>query len=259
MSERLSYDQIYERAQGKKDLYRSFGVPAVRAVLSSRYIRVVEGTENILDQPAIYMANHVHFFDSFLMALAHYDETDTPMRLIAKKEYFEGDGMGNGRFGTPLQFAISRTGQIPVDRDGGKTELTLFNKRIISALDSGDSVGIHPEGTRVSNGKLHKFQKGAASVAIQASVPMVPVAVSYHDTKNTRRSIARIQFGTPITPEEYTHGVYAALPRGAKVELTTRHIEDRVAQMLGLDEFQRTDSLARLKSMLHLPSKNDTK
>lgn len=61
--------------------------------------------------------------------------------------------------------------------------------------------------------------------------------------------------GTPITPEEYTQGVYAALPRGAKVELTTRHIEDRVAQMLGPDESQRTDSLARLKSMLHLPNK----
>ena len=229
-------------------------MPAVRAVLGFRYLRVVEGRENIPDSPSIFMANHVHFFDSFLMALAYSEEKNNPMRLVAKKEYFEGDGLGDGKLGGALQFGIARTGQIPVDRDGTKSSLTTFNNRVYAALERGDSIGIHPEGTRVSDGRLHKFQKGAANIAIKAAVPMVPVAISYHETENTRRDVARVQFGKPVTPDEYAHGMYAALPRRAKVDMTTKLVEDRVAAMLGYDEVQRSENAARIRNVFHRQS-----
>jgi 1-acyl-sn-glycerol-3-phosphate acyltransferase len=45
-------------------------------------------------------------------------------------------------------------------------------------LKSGNSVMIFPEGTRSLNGKLQPFKTGAFHIALQAGVPILPIAIS---------------------------------------------------------------------------------
>lgn len=249
MTERYVADTVYEQAQRKPDRYGLI-FPFARIALNHSFVRMVEGKENIVDQPALYLANHVHFADSPLLAAAYTDYAKKPLRMMAKQEYFEGDGLGDGKLGRVLRWGISRTGQIPVDRDGSNPRaFQTLERRVRSALDHGDSVGLHPEGTRATDGRLHKFKNGAARIAITAEVPIVPVAIEYHAIEDSRKTAALLQFGEPIMPEEYRHGVYGALPRAAKASHFSKVAEDRVAAMLGYDDSRRSGEFARIKSM----------
>lgn len=172
-------------------------------ILELRYDRDVTGQENIPEVPALYATNHLRMADSFLISSEFYHQTGIPMRFGAKQEYFDGGGLNDkGLFGGTMQRFVEETRQIPVDRDNPRA-FVAFRQHVTDVLKSGDSVGLHPEGTRSPDGRLYKFRSGLASIALKALVPVVPVGITY-----TRRSMihseAHISFGEPILPEEYT-------------------------------------------------------
>ncbi len=108
-------------------------------------------------------SNHQSFLDIFGMARQKRE-----MKWIAKEEIFKLPFFG-------LYFRLS--GDIPVnrgDRESGGAALT----RARWYLDRGMPVMIFPEGTRSRDGKLGPFKPGAFRLAIEAQVPILPVAVT---------------------------------------------------------------------------------
>ena len=76
---------------------------------------------------------------------------------------------------------MKATGQLPIDRSGGKASEASLNTGL-QVLGRGDLLGIYPEGTRSPDGKLYRGRTGIARMALEAKVPVIPVVMVDTDT-----------------------------------------------------------------------------
>lgn len=102
-----------------------------------------------------------------------------------------------------VNFLIKRTHTIPVDRNAGSGAYAVAVQR----LRDGELVGVYPEATISRSFELKEFKTGAARMAREAGVPIVPVIVwGAHRiwTKDHPRRIGRhnvpitVQVGPPL-------------------------------------------------------------
>ena len=232
-----------------RDYYKQL-FPVVRFGLNRAFDRTTLGAENIPDTPALYVPNHIKFADSALVAAAYTEETGKAMRFGAKREYFDGDGLDDkGKLGRTMQWVMAHTHMIPVDREGGDPRaFSKLQAAVLGRLAVGDSVALHAEGTRSTDGRLHKFKSGAARIALEGMVPIVPVGIVYTEYSNHRRTHVDVSFGEPIMPEEYDKLPYKLLPKGPKAEHFIKVAEDRVANLTGMPQ---AGAFAQLRKNRH--------
>jgi len=91
--------------------------------------------------------------------------------MIAKKELLKAPILGYG-MGFVNVISIDR-----LNRDRAVQSLDIATER----LRSGISFGVCPEGTRARPGEMLPFKKGAFHMAVQAGVPVVPIALKNGD------------------------------------------------------------------------------
>ncbi len=65
---------------------------------------------------------------------------------------------------------------MPVDRSGGRASEAALRTGL-RVLGGGDLLGIYPEGTRSPDGRLYRGKTGVARMALEARVPVIPVAM----------------------------------------------------------------------------------
>ena len=156
----------------------------------------VRGLENIpATGPVILASNHLSFSDSIFLPL----QTRRPVVFLAKSEYFTGKGIK----GALTRWFFKSTGQLPLDRSGGKASEASLNTGL-SVLGQGQVLGIYPEGTRSPDGKLYRGRTGIARMVLEAKVPVIPVAMI--DTEKVQpigKRLPRIRrigivIGTPL-------------------------------------------------------------
>ena len=129
----------------------------------------VRGMENIpASGAAILASNHLSFSDSIFLPL----QSRRPVVFLAKSEYFTGKGIK----GALTRWFFKSTGQLPIDRSGGKASEASLNTGL-GVLGSGQVLGIYPEGTRSPDGRLYRGRTGIARMALEAKVPVIPVAM----------------------------------------------------------------------------------
>lgn len=132
------------------------------------YHHQVVGAENIpSDQGAILASNHVSFVDSIFLPLA----TPRQVFFLAKSDYFTTPGV-KGRL---MKWFFTAAGQLPLDRSGGAKSAQSLSAAVM-ALREGKLVGIYPEGTRSPDARLYRAKIGVARLALEAGVPIIPVA-----------------------------------------------------------------------------------
>lgn len=128
----------------------------------------VSGREHLdPDQPYVFVANH----QSYLDAAPLFAFTGRRMGMVAKKELLKAPILGYG-MGFVNVIAIDRS-----NRDRAVESLKIATER----LRSGVSFGVCPEGTRARQGEMAPFKKGAFHMAVQAGVPIVPIALKNAD------------------------------------------------------------------------------
>ena len=123
----------------------------------------VHGAEHILNERgAIYVANHVSWFDIFAIAsvLPSYS-------FVAKSELRRIPVFGWG---------AQSAGIIFLDRDNRKAAFESY-KIAAREVEGGRSVVVCPEGTRGRDYHLRPFKKGPFVLAIAAQAPIVPTLV----------------------------------------------------------------------------------
>ncbi|MEN9747509.1 MAG: hypothetical protein RLZZ603_201, partial [Actinomycetota bacterium] len=129
----------------------------------------VRGVENVpTSGAAILASNHLSFSDSIFLPLM----LRRPVTFLAKSEYFTGKGL-KGAFS---RWFFTATGQLPIDRAGGKASEASLNTGL-EVLSGGNLLGIYPEGTRSPDGKLYRGRTGIARMVLEAKVPVIPVAM----------------------------------------------------------------------------------
>ena len=128
----------------------------------------IEGLEHIPARGgAILAGNHLAVADSFLVPLL----VRRRITYLAKREYFIQPGF----IGWIKKVFFTGVGQVPVDRAVG-SEAQAALDRAIRLLREGKLLGIYPEGTRSPDGRLYKGKTGVARMALEAGVPVIPVA-----------------------------------------------------------------------------------
>ncbi|TDL43199.1 lysophospholipid acyltransferase family protein [Microbacterium oleivorans] len=133
---------------------------------------------------AIIASNHLSVSDSIFLPLM----IDRSMSFLAKSDYFTGTGLK----GWATRVFMQGTGQIPIDRTGGKASEASLNTGL-QVLGRGDILGIYPEGTRSPDGKLYRGRTGLARMALTARVPVIPVVmIGTDEVMPIGRSIPRV-------------------------------------------------------------------
>ncbi|MBI5897194.1 MAG: 1-acyl-sn-glycerol-3-phosphate acyltransferase [Desulfobacterales bacterium] len=169
-----------------------------RTILWVSGLRVqVIGLENIdASRSAIYMSNHQSNFDIPVF----FGALPIQFRWLAKAELFKIPIFGQGMRGA---------GYISIDRRDTKSAIRSLG-RAAQSVREGTSVLIFPEGTRSSDGALLPFKAGGFVLAIDAGVPIIPMAVqSTFDVMSKgryiiRRQAVRLVVRPPIDARAYT-------------------------------------------------------
>jgi 1-acyl-sn-glycerol-3-phosphate acyltransferase len=118
--------------------------------------------------PLILASNHLSFSDSIFLPL----QSRRPVVFLAKSEYFTGKGIK----GALTRWFFKSTGQLPIDRSGGKASEASLNTGL-QVLSQGQVLGIYPEGTRSPDGRLYRGRTGIARMVLESKVPVIPVAM----------------------------------------------------------------------------------
>lgn len=139
--------------------------------------------------PVLLAANHTGVVDGpILIGVA-----PRPAHILVKEEMFHG----------PVGLLLTAAGQIPVDRQGGRTALTTA----LGVLRRGGVVGIFPEGNR-GRGDATSARAGIAWLALNGQAPVVPVAIL--GTRRTGEAVGHVpgfrrrlvvEFGEPVVVE----------------------------------------------------------
>jgi 1-acyl-sn-glycerol-3-phosphate acyltransferase len=182
-------------------LYRLLKYVLLGPVLKLLWPTKVVGAENIPATGGVILAgNHLAVADSFFMPIRVRRRVTFP----AKSEYFTEKGL-RGRL---KKWFFTGIGQIPIDRSGGSAAQAAV-QTAIRLLREGNLLGIYPEGTRSPDGRLHKGKTGVARIALEAGVPVVPVAMIGTEKVNPIGSKMwwprrlEIRFGTPLDFSRY--------------------------------------------------------
>ncbi len=149
---------------------------------------VRRGTGSVpADGAAVLTINHTAYVDFIYAGLDAYRQDRRQVRFMGKVELS----------GNPvLRWAMRGCGVILVDRSAGRDSYVAA----VEELRRGEVVGIYPEATISRSFEIKAFKSGAARMALEADVPIIPVIVwgaQRIATKGRPRHLGRTK--TPVT------------------------------------------------------------
>ena len=153
-------------------------------------LRLVGSDRLETGQPYVFASNHFSLIDTPLV----FGLMPLPFRILARSGLWKIPFIG---------WHLSRAGHLPVDRSNPR----VAARNIAYAAEkvrSGRSILIFPEGGRRRGEEMRRFKTGAAHIANQAGVPIVPMAISGTrrilppGSLHLRPGVAEIRFGEPI-------------------------------------------------------------
>ncbi len=147
-------------------LLKNFVLGPILNILFRPWVR---GAENVPKRGgAILASNHLSFVDSIFLPL----KLRRQVTFLAKSDYFTGKGFK----GALIRWFFKATGQLPIDRSGGKASEDSLNTGL-GVLERELLLGIYPEGTRSPDATLYRGRTGIARMVLEAKVPVIPVAM----------------------------------------------------------------------------------
>jgi 1-acyl-sn-glycerol-3-phosphate acyltransferase len=134
---------------------------------------------------AIISSNHVSFFDFMFLGLGALPQ-HRMVRFMAKAAVFQH------WFAGPFMRAMQH---IPVDRKAGAAAF----ESAVRALKDGEVIGVFPEATISTSFTVKDLKAGAARMATDAGVPIVPAAVWGGQRIATKGHKVQWRRGVPVT------------------------------------------------------------
>lgn len=179
----------------------------------------VDGLENIQPgQSYVFVANHESMYDVFVI----YGWLPVVFKWLMKAELRHVPFVG---------LACKAAGHIFVDRTHAKASAKSLAE-VEKQLRDGVCTVIFPEGTRSKDGQLGRFKRGALQIALDLSLPIVPISlegcyeVMSRDSKTVHRHPIHMHVGAPIAP--------SALPKDdptAAVEIIRQAVAEGIQTM----------------------------
>jgi 1-acyl-sn-glycerol-3-phosphate acyltransferase len=148
------------------------------------------GIENLPEGGFVLACNHVSSFDPWPLGMPLWPRRG--LRFMAKSELYW----------FPMSKVIDGAGAFPVKR--GQQD-TVAMETAVELAREGNVVAMFPEGTRRTKGLMKtreaRPRTGAARIALEANVPLVPAAVSGTD-RLLRLGKLRVAYGKPVAIDD---------------------------------------------------------
>lgn len=173
---------------------------ALNSVLRFEVNPQVSGLDSLLklNGPALIVANHSSHLDTPLLLCTLPDGMRRKTAVAAAADYF---------FDTWWRATASAIvfNTFPIERRGGKLSSTPGD-----LLADGWNVVVFPEGTRSPDGWMERFRMGAAYLAVEHGVPVIPVGIKGSFAAMPRgrgwpipgRPAVAVRYGDPLRPAE---------------------------------------------------------
>ena len=141
-------------------LYKLFGWMGLKMVGINL---TVSGLEKIDENKSyVVVGNHPSTLDIF----THIYGLPISIRFLTKSELFR----------IPIFSRVLKILGLPrIDRDSTSLDLNKINDSIQSVINDGNSIMVFPEGKRSNQKKLLPFKKGAAHIAKDFNLPILPI------------------------------------------------------------------------------------
>ncbi len=196
----------------------------------------VTGAEKLdkIKKPFMICPNHQSYLDAFFVS------SNYPFDVF-NKSFYVGASMYFDNFITA--WIAKRLSVIPIDAD---TQLMKAMKAGAAGLRHGRILNIYPEGERAFDGELHSFKKGAAILAAELDVAIVPVALDglykvwARNSNRIHLAKVKITFGEPFYARDVTK---PEMNEEEKYEAVTAHLKETIQNML---ESMRADEIKKL-------------
>ncbi|MEW2626271.1 lysophospholipid acyltransferase family protein [Streptomyces sp. NPDC048106] len=176
-----------------------------------------QGSSNIpRSGGAVLVSNHISYLDFIFDGLAALPQKRL-VRFMAKESVFRH------RISGPLMRGMKH---IPVDRGQGEAAYA----HALDSLRSGEVIGVFPEATISQSFTLKGFKSGAARLAQEAGVPLIPMALWGTQrlwTKGHPRDFKRSHLPVTIRVGEAVQA-----PRDQYAGVITRRLRERVQELL---------------------------
>jgi 1-acyl-sn-glycerol-3-phosphate acyltransferase len=163
----------------------------------------IKGLDNIpKDQPVVVACNHQGDWETFYLLTM-----GLPVSTVLKRELLYIPFFG---------WALAMLSPIAIDRKRKTNALKQLSQQGCERLNAGISVVIFPEGTRCPPGQLGPCTKGAAMLAHQAGVPILPIVQnsgSLSPPHKWRKYAGKVEvrIGQPISADVPTKEMHAQM------------------------------------------------
>jgi len=185
----------------------------------------VSGAEQLsrMKRPFIVCPNHQSFLDPFIVTSNYPYQVLKNTFAVGASEFFQSSFM---------QFLGRLLNVVPIDPD---TQLLKAIKASAAGLKHGKVLNIFPEGERAFDGELHEFKKGAAILATELDLPIVPVALDGlykvwgRSSGKINFSKVKMRFGTPFYPKEI---ITTDMDDETKYRVVIEHLKQTIQTMI---------------------------
>jgi 1-acyl-sn-glycerol-3-phosphate acyltransferase len=145
--------------------------------------------------PAVLVANHLSMLDILVLYGLF-----RPFKWVAKAELFKLPFVG---------WNMVINDYVPIWR-GDRESVRRMMERCRAHLARGTPILLFPEGTRSRDGHLQPFKDGAFRLALDAGVPVIPIAISGTSEALPKNGLvlrsrmdARVEVLAPLRPEDH--------------------------------------------------------
>jgi len=137
-------------------------------------------------QSGLIVSNHISWLDVFVL------NSTVPMRFVAKSEVRRWPAIG---------WLCARAQTLFIER-GNARAAARINARLGESMQQGESLAVFPEGTSTDGAQVAHFHAFLLQPAIDAGVPLHPIAIRYQDESGARSTAAAyfddISFGASM-------------------------------------------------------------
>ncbi|MBR6419793.1 MAG: 1-acyl-sn-glycerol-3-phosphate acyltransferase [Oscillospiraceae bacterium] len=195
-----------------KGFYK-FAIRLMSFLMPLCYRIEVKGREQLPKEGGyLFVSNHRSNADPILIGIQN---PETQFCFLAKQELFSQGFIG---------WLLKKLGAVAIDRGAGDVSAL---EELETRLRAGENALIFPEGTRSKDGKLMHFKTGAALIAAQTGVPVVPVGISFDGQLHFRSRIL-VTYGAPFSiPQTDPEN-----PSGAVLKQIRQEMSRNVAALL---------------------------
>ncbi|MBC7416008.1 MAG: 1-acyl-sn-glycerol-3-phosphate acyltransferase [Herminiimonas sp.] len=123
------------------------------------------GAPDFAGQRALVVSNHVSWLDIFVINAMQ------PCRFVAKSDIRDWPVLG---------YLCAQANTIFISR-GSPRDVRRTFKHLVGSIEAGERVAFFPEGTTAAQGTLLPFHANLFEAAIDAAVPIQPLALRYVD------------------------------------------------------------------------------